>query len=114
MSSKVPITPEELAKAAEEEAADVEMVSAEPPSLTYIDRIADLLESRASAEEGEDGEQGGANPSLNLLPVDSYGLVDSWDSGSSSSGSGSQFEFSLNTDMLSDIGVNATLDNLIT
>ena len=128
---KVPITPEEAAKVAAKAAEvelsaaaaaaaakvavladeDVEMVpfSEEPPSLTYIDRIADLLESKMVGDVDDDDRRTGAgNPSLG-------GLVDGscWESGSSSS-SGSQFEFSLNTDMLSDIGVSAGLDNLIT
>ena len=130
---KVPITPEEAAKVAAE-AAQVELsavaaaankmaaladedeemsvptslLTTEPPSLTYIDRIADLLESKVM---DDDDDQGTVNPSLNRIG----GLVDScWESGSSSSSVGSQFEFSLNTDMLSDIGVSAGLDNLIT
>ena len=58
--------------------------------------------------EEDDKPGSGGNPSLG-------GLVDGgcWESGSSSS-SGSQFEFSLNTDMLSDIGVSGGLDTLIT
>ena len=72
--------------------------------------IADLLESKMVGDVDDDDDRRAAvgNPSLG-------GLVDGscWESGSSSS-SGSQFEFSLNTDMLSDIGVSAGLDNLIT
>ena len=137
---KVPITPEEAAKVAAEAAEaelsasvrdlaaaaalakvavladeDEDMVAVPPPVtslFTEADRIADLLESRAGCDGAEEScdVQGGCagNPSLG-------GLVDGscWESGSSSS-SGSQFEFSLNTDMLSDIGVSAGLDNLIT
>ena len=130
---KVPIAPEEAAKVAAAAAAaeaellsaaaakvaalageddDAEMVCVPPPVtslFTEADRIADLLESRGVGEMEEDDKPGsGGNPSLG-------GLVDGgcWESGSSSS-SGSQFEFSLNTDMLSDIGVSGGLDTLIT
>ena len=131
---KVPIAPEEAAKVAAAAAAEAELISAAaakvaalagedddaemvcvPPPVTGLfteaDRIADLLESRSGCGgvgEEEDDKPSGGNPSLG-------GLVDGscWESGSSSS-SGSQFEFSLNTDMLSDIGVSGGLDTLIT
>jgi hypothetical protein len=75
-------------------------------SLTDIDTIADLLDGPAS------------NVDLNLPGGPA---LDSWESGSSSSSSasGSHFEFSCSTDMLTDIGVNTSgaesdwVDNLI-